>query len=156
MCETMKGGGFMGEGEPLWARAIFSLVPLLMGLVILGAWAGIVPTEGGSFHAPAVVIIALGAGLILFSLMVWIPSATPAALRSGLFAILLLLVAVVCNWTAFSPGIRYTSEVTIGGWSKSGEDPVGGRIAFGVVALVIDAVLAYGIFEAIRRGLRRG
>ena|SRR4030042_51170 len=94
----------MGEGEPLWARALFSLVPLLMGLVILSARAGIVPTEGGSFHAPAVVMSALGAGLMLFSLMVWIPNTTPAALRSGLPAILLLLVAVVCNWTAFPPG----------------------------------------------------
>jgi hypothetical protein len=145
----------MGEGEPLWARALFSLVPLLMGLVILGAWAGVVPTEGGSFHAPAVVIIALGAGLILFSVMMWIPSTTPAALRSALFAILLLLVAVVCNWTAFAPGIRYTSEVTIGGWTSSGEDPLGGRIAFGLLAIAIDAGLAYGVYLGIRRWLRR-
>src|SRR4030042_7184231 len=109
----------MGEGEPLWARALFSLVPLLMGLVILGARAGIVPTEGGSFHAPPVVMIALGAGLMLLSLTVWIPSTTPAALKSGLFAILLLLlVAVVCTWTAFAPRLRYTSEVTIGGWTR--------------------------------------
>ena len=145
----------MREGEPLWASALFSLVPLLMGLVILGAWAGIVSTEGGSFHTPAVVMSALGAGWMLFSLMVCIPSTTPTALRSGLPAILLLLVAVVCNWTAFAPGIRYTSEVTIGGWTSSGEDPLGGRIAFGLLAITIDAGLAYGVYLGIRRWLRR-
>jgi hypothetical protein len=144
----------MAEGQPIWVRLLFSLVPLLMGLVILGAWFGVVPTGGGSFHAPAAVLLSLAAGLILFAAAVWIPSNAPKALRLGLPATLLLLVAVVCNWTAFAPGIRYTSEITIGAWTTSREDLIGARIAFGLVALAIDAVLVYGILTAVRQRLR--
>jgi len=146
----------MSDGASPWIRALFGLVPILMGVVILGALAGIVPTEGGRFFAPPWVIIALGAGLILFGLGLWIPQSVPAIVKQGLFLLIFLMVAVVCNWTAFAPGIRYTSELTIGGWTTSGEDPIGGRIVFGLVALVIDGVLAFGIYEAVRRALRRG
>ncbi len=145
----------MDNDGPLWIRILFGVVPALMGVLILGALAGIVPTDGGAFMAPAGVLVALGVGLILFAVLLWIPRSAPSALRTALGLLLLLLVVAVCNWTAFAPGVRYTSETTIGAWTTSGEDPVGGRIAFGVVALVIDAVLAYGIFEAIRRALRR-
>jgi hypothetical protein len=140
----------MTEDQPIWARILFSLIPLLMGALILGAWFGLVPTDGGRFHAPAAVIVSLGGGLILFAVAVWIPHTAPKALRIGLPAILLLLVAVVCNWTAFAPGIRYTSQVTIGPWSSSGEDQVGGRIAFGLVAVAIDVILAIGILASLR------
>jgi len=146
----------MGDGTSPWIRALFGLVPILMGVVILGALAGIVPTEGRTFFAPPWVIIALGAGLILFGLGLWIPQSVPAIVKQGVFLVIFLMVAVVCNWTAFAPGIRYTSEVRIGGWTTSGEDPIGGRIVFGLVALAIDGVLAYGILEAIRRAGRRG
>jgi hypothetical protein len=100
------------------------------------------------------VILSLAGGLILFAAAVWIPGTAPKALRLGLPAILLLLVAVVCNWTAFAPGLRYTSEVAIGPWTSSGEDQAGGRIAFGVVAAAIDAVLVVGILASVRTWLR--
>ncbi len=144
----------MTGDQPVWVRIVFSLVPLLMGMVILGAWFGFVPTDGGSFQAPAAVILSLAGGLILFAFLVWLPSEAPKALKLGLPAILVLLVAVVCNWTAFAPGLRYTSEVTIGPWSSSGEDQVGGRIAFGLAALAVDAVLVIGIFTTLRDWLR--
>lgn len=146
----------MGDDASPWTRALFGLVPILMGLVILGALAGVVPTDGGRFFAPPWVIVALSTGLVLFGLMLWIPSSTPKIVRTATALLVFLLVAAVCNWTAFAPGVRYASEVNIGGWTTSGEDPVGGRIAFGLVALAIDAVLAYGIFQAVRRALRRG
>jgi len=145
----------MADGVSPWTRALFGLVPILMGLVILGALAGVVPTDGGTFNAPAWVILALGAGLMLFGLMLWTPSSAPKLVRSGMALLVMLLVATVCNWTAFAPGVRYTSDLTIGGWTTSGEDPVGGRIVFGLVALAIDGVLVFGLFEAVRRRLRR-
>ncbi len=145
----------MDDGGPVWIRILFGIGSALMGALILGALAGVVPTDGGAFAAPAGVILALGTGLILFAVMLWIPRSTPSAVRTLLGVLLFLLVAGVCNWTAFAPGVRYTSQTTIGSWTTSGEDPVGGRIVFGLVALAIDAVLAYGIFEAIRRARRR-
>ena len=145
----------MNDGGPVWIRIVFGLGAALMGALILGALAGVVPTDGGVFGAPAGVILALGAGLILFAVMLWIPRSAPGVVRTILGGLLFLLVAGVCNWTAFAPGVHYTSETTIGGWTTSGEDPVGGRIVFGAAALAIDAVLAYGIFDAVRRALRR-
>ena len=140
---------------PVWIRILFGAIPILMGAVILGAQAGVVPTDGGRFFAPPWVILPLGAGLILFGLALWMPASMPPQLKSVIFLILLLLVAVVCNWTAFAPGIVYTSETTIGGWTTSGEDPIGGRIVFGAVALAVDALLAYTVFDLVRRALRR-
>jgi hypothetical protein len=93
----------MTGDQPIWAKIIFSPVPLVISLVILGAWFGVVPTDGGSFHAPAAVIISLAGGLILFAVMVWIPAGAPKVLRAGLPAILLLLLAVVCNWDCLRP-----------------------------------------------------
>jgi hypothetical protein len=144
----------MTEHQPLWVRVLFSLVPLAMGLIILGAWFGIIPTDGGTFHAPPVVILSLAGILILFALLVWLPSQAPKSVRLVLPAVLLLLVAVVCNWTAFAPGVRYSSQVSIGPWSSTGEDQVGGRIVFALVALAIDALLALALFQAIRKRSR--
>ncbi len=138
-----------------WARAILGLVPLLMGLLILGALIGFVPTDGGFFFAPPWVIGALAAGLILFAGMMWTPGASPAWLRSALGLVMLLLVAIVCNWTAFAPGMRYWSETSIGPITTTGEDPIGGRIVFGLAALVVDAVFAYSLYESIRRRIGR-
>lgn len=140
---------------PVWIRILFGAVPILMGVVILGAQAGVVPTDGGSFLAPPGVILSLGAGLILFGLGLWMPASTPPQLKSAIFLILLLLLGVVCNWTAFAPDVVYTSETSIGGWQTSGEDPIGGRIVFGAAALAVDALLAFTVIDIVRRALRR-
>ena len=141
---------------PAWIRVLFGAVPILMGMVIIGALAGVVPTDGGRFTAPPWVILSLGVGLILFGLGLWMPASTPAELKSAIFLMLLLFLAAVCNWTAFAPGVVYTSEVSVGGWSTSGEDPIGGRIVFGLVALAVDALLAFTVVDIVRRALRRG
>jgi hypothetical protein len=151
-----EGDSSAPDATPVWIRVLFGAIPILMGSVILGALAGIVPTAGGRFLAPPWVILPLGAGLILFGLALWIPASTPPLLKSGIFLVLLLLVAVVCNWTAFAPGVVYTSQTTIGGWTTSGEDPIGGRIAFGLAALAIDGLLAFTIVDLVRRAIRRG
>jgi len=140
---------------PVWTRILFGAIPILMGVVILGAQAGFVPTDGGRFLAPPWVILSLGAGLILFGLGLWMPASTPPKLKSAIFLVLLLSLAAVCNWTAFAPGVVYTSEMTIGGWTTSGEDPIGGRIVFGAVALAVDALLAFTVVDIVRRAFRR-
>jgi len=140
---------------PVWIRILFGAVPILMGVVILGALAGVVPTDGGRFFAPPWVILSLGSGLILFGLGLWMPASTPPQLKSAIFLVLLLFLAAVCNWTAFAPGVVYTSEMTIGGWTTSGEDPIGGRLVFGAVALAVDALLAFTVVDIVRRALRR-
>lgn len=144
----------MGDGLSPWMRALLGLVPLMMAVIILGALAGFVPTGDGKFLAPAWVIASIGAGLMLFAVAVWIPGTAPKIVRSGLGLLLFVLVAIVCNWTAFAPGVRYTTEFSLGPLSHSGEDPTGGRIVTGLVAIAIDILFAYSIFDAVRRRRR--
>ncbi len=145
----------MMDDEPIWLRVVFSLVPLVMGLVILGAWYGIIPTDGGEFHAPPVVILSLAAGLILFAALLWVPASAARAAKVAISVVLLLFVAVVCNWTAFAPGISYISETSLGPFSWTGEDPIGGRVVFGLAALAVDALIAMALIGALWNRLRR-
>jgi hypothetical protein len=142
-----------GSTSP-WIPRFFAIVPFVMGLLILGAFLGFVPTDGGTFFAPPWVIITLAMGLILFSLVLWLPDRTPAFFKSVMFIGVMGAVALVCNWTAFAPGIKYTSTFTIGPIETSGEDQLGGRVAFGIVALVIDGILLLGLADWVRKLLR--
>jgi hypothetical protein len=136
---------------PKWIPALFGGVMLLMGLLILGALFGIVPTdEGGQFLAPPLVIASLGLGLVLGGILMWAPSRTPAILRSILFLFALALVAVVCNWTAFAPNVVYYSSTSIGPVNITDEGGIGGRIAFGIAALVVDIFLISVLVSVLR------
>src|SRR4030067_2990051 len=110
---------------PRWIPVLFGVVSFVMGALILGAFLGIVPTDGGRFFAPPAVIVALGSGLVLFAALLWIPPTTPAFVKSGLVLLALALTAVVCNWTAFAPEVMYQSSTSIGPIAFSGADKVG-------------------------------
>jgi hypothetical protein len=135
--------------------ALFALVPFAMAMLIFGAQLGVIPADDGVFFAPPPVITALWLGLLLFSFVVAIPRQAPAWLRTLMGLALMLLVGVVCNWTAFAPGVRYTSTTSIGPFSSSGEDPIGGRIVFGLAALVVDAILIGSLAYWARWAWRR-
>lgn len=135
---------------PRWIPVLFGAVAFLMGVLILGAFLGIVPTDGGRFTAPPAVILGIGLSLLVGAAIFWLPRTAPAVVRSGLLVLALGLLAVVCNWTAFAPDVIYSSSVSIGPVSFSGSDQVGGRIAFGLAALLVDAVIIATIAGWIR------
>ena len=141
---------------PRFVRALFGGAAFVMGALVLGAAVGLVPADPEGWLAPWPVIYALGAGLWLFAAMLWIPRVTPGWVRSGLALTLLVLMAVVCNWTAFAPGVRYTSTTEIGGWIETRDDPIGGRIVFGAAALVVNALLLGWLAAPLWRRLRPG
>lgn len=142
------------NSTPRWIPFLFGGVMLLMGALILGAFLGIVPTNGGQFFAPPLIILALGVGMVLGGFLLWIPQQAPAWMRASLFVLLLALVAVVCNWTAFAPDVVYSSTTSIGPVSFSGEAPLGGRIVFGIAALVVDAFILFAIISWARSGFK--
>jgi cytochrome c oxidase assembly factor CtaG len=135
---------------PRWIPVLFGAVAFLMGILILGAYFGIVPTDGRRFTAPPAIILGIGFGLLVGAAIFWLPRTAPGVVRGGLLLLTLGLLAVVCNWTAFAPEVIYSSSVSIGPVSLSGSDQVGGRIVFGLAALLVDAVIVATIAGWIR------
>jgi len=140
-------------------RAIAGLAALLMACLIAGAQFGLIPAEPDAFFAPMPVITAIWVGLLLGALLVWLPERTPPVLRAAVAFLVLCLVAVVCNWSAFAPGVTYTKTTSLttpfGGFEATNEDPIGGRFVFGLAAIVVDLILIGGIVYAVRRFLAR-
>jgi cytochrome c oxidase assembly factor CtaG len=129
---------------------LFGLAAIGMGALILGALWGWVPTDGGQFLAPTSVILSLGLGLVLFGVLLVIPVELAGFVRGALFLLVMILVAVVCNWTAFAPEVVYTSTTTLGSSTTTAEDPIGGRIVFTIAALVVDGILIFSLIGWIK------
>ncbi len=147
------------HGQSDRGRLLIGMACLLMAALIAGAQFGMLPAEEDAFFAPPPVITALWIGLLAGAVLFLLPQGSPAALKAGLGFLVLCLVAIVCNWSAFAPEVTYTSSTTvsafIGGFTTTREDPVGGRIVFGLVAVVVDLILIGGIVYAAQQALRR-
>lgn len=147
------------QHRPDRGRLVIAAACLLMASLIAGAQSGIIPSGEGAFFAPPQVITALWVGMLLAGALFLLPERSPSALKAGLAFLVLCLAAVVCNWSAFAPDVTYTSTTTIStpflGFSTTREDPVGGRIVFGLMAIVVDLILVAGIVYGIRQLLRR-
>ena len=145
----------LSPGTTAWVGALCSL----MGLVILFVALGIIPTDESKLHAPHWVVGA--AGLMFFlagiAILTGPPPDTPEASRTTWRTFLLGLgivgaLAAVFNWVAFGPGPRaFGGSVSIPFVTVSGPSSEwSGRIAFGAVAVLIDA---FGLWVIVR-GLR--
>jgi hypothetical protein len=113
---------------------------ILIAVIIAGAYFDLIPKEG-EFNAPPLIILSLSLCLLTAGLVMFLPQKAPLILRGGLGSIAILALLTVCNWTAFAPGITFTSSTTIGPLEMSGEDPIGGRIVFGLVAIGLDVLV---------------
>jgi len=138
------------SSTPRWIPVLFGSVMILMAAIILGAYFGIVPTEGGQFLAPPVIIICLGLCLLFGGLAMWVPEQAPGVLRMGILITAMVCLAAVCNWTAFAPGVAYSSSMVIGPFQTNGMDQVGGRIAFTLAAIAVDLIILFAISAWIR------
>lgn len=143
------------DDTPVWVPLMFGGVMFLMGAVILGALFGIVPIGDGQWLAPPLVILSLGGGLALGGVMMTLLSSLEGFpwLRSLLFLIVMGLVAVVCNWSAFAPDVVYdsSSSISIGPLAYSSDGGSGGaRIVFGIAAVLVDGFMLYLIIAWIR------
>lgn len=143
------------DKTPRWIPILFGAVMVAMGLMIAGSLLGFVPTERGAYFGPRWVMWMLSIGLLLAGVLVAGADEVPVAVRTVFGMIAMLLLAGVCNWTAFAPGVHYYSSTSIGPLSFGGEDPIGGRIVFGVVAGLIDALLLGSLVQSVRQRLRR-
>jgi len=151
----------LSPGTTAWVGALCSL----MGLVILFVALGIIPTDESKLHAPHWVVGA--AGLMFFlagiAILTGPPPDTPEASRTTWRTFLLGLgivgaLAAVFNWVAFGPGPRaFGGSVSIPFVTVSGPSSEwSGRIAFGAVAILIDAFGLWVIVRGLRDLLGRG
>jgi hypothetical protein len=134
-----------------WILVLFGSVMIIMGTLILGVLIGVVPTEeGGTYLAPHLVIASLGLGMVCGGLLLWIPERTPPLARTFFALIVLVLFAVVCNWTAFAPSNQYYAEGMPTELTPS-EMQIGGRIVFGILALILDYTLIATLVSWVRQ-----
>jgi len=139
------------QSPPWWIPLLFGFAMIFMGVLIVCLLIGVFPVSRGSESAPSWVLASIASVLILGGILMIIPQSTPAFIRAILGFGTLVLAAIVCNWTAFAPGVHYTSEVSLGAVSVSGEDQIGGRIVFGLVALAVDALFIWEIVYEVRK-----
>ena len=98
------------QPRPDRGRLLIAAACLLMASLIAGAQSGIIPSGEGAFFAPPQVITALWVGMLLAGALFLLPERSPSALKAGLAFLVLCLVAVVCNWSAFAPDVTAERE----------------------------------------------
>lgn len=139
---------------PRWIPILFGSVMILMALIIFGALYGFFPAEG-EFTAPKIIILSISICLFATGLAILIPQSAPAILRTALGIVAFVTLAAVCNWTAFAPGVTYTSSSSIGPFQFEGEDPIEGRIVFGLAAIAVDIFIIAAIVGWLRSRSRK-
>jgi hypothetical protein len=137
-----------------WTAVFMALAFFGAGAAILGLAAGVVGTLPAAPEAPRWVIgcaglMFLAGGFVPLGLVLGFP----AWLNQFVGLIVTAALATVFNWIAFLPGERHF----VGGgslwglhlWSGSSSQ-IGGRIAFGIAAILLDALLIGSLWRFAR------
>jgi hypothetical protein len=130
------------------------LVAFAAGAALVAAAAGWLATEPGTVQAPRWVIGCAGAMFLAGSLVpLGLTFGFPAWLNRIVGLTVGLGLALVLNWVAFFPGARhFSTTVSVPGLhfgAASGE--TSGRIMFGAMALLADALVLGGLWRQLRR-----
>lgn len=151
------------ENPPSQGGAI--LIGTLMMVAGIGIFALGIAGREGSLNAPRWVVACAGGACFVFGL--WIVaicsrgydprhpevSPPPPALQRLFFIPGMLLFAAPFHWIAFGPGPRrFSTVLSIPFFAREGTSTgLSGRIAFGIGALVLDAILVAGAIGFSRR-----
>ena len=134
---------------PRVVRWIFSPLLLAFGGVALAAAFGYLPLAPSQAPIPTWFIGSIGLAFTSFGLFLVLDGiAALERLRGWLGLVFLVAFAAPFNWIAFGPGERHfrTSSSLGFGATAIGEtatgSEIGGRIAFGVFAVLLDLLLA--------------
>jgi ABC-type branched-subunit amino acid transport system permease subunit len=131
---------------------------VLMGLVFVAAGAypfaigiGLAQARPGSVHAPLWVVALAGGCFVLVGALLLAPD-RDVRLKGLVGGVLVTAMALIFDWVAFGPGERHFSgALSIGGMAaRSGTGETGGRIAFGVAAVLLDAFALWGWYRWLR------
>lgn len=145
---------------PTAVKWLFGPLLLATGGLGLAVACGLIAIDPASTHAPRWILGALGLSFVAMGFVLLLDGV--AALRpvqGWLGFVFLVSFAAIFNWVAFGPGERhFTTRTGAGGASvtttmaEGGE--FGGRIAFGVIAVLLDLLIASPLILWLWRRVR--
>jgi len=140
---------------------LFGNLFIVIGALIFLMAVDVFPIPDEDINAPRWVLAMGGVSFALAGVMV-----TLNGLKSGFgdhpiykwtYNILLLMFMVIFvtpfHWVAFGPGVRtFNSSTSVGAVaiSQGGSGDIGGRLAFGLGAILVDILILYVIFRIIQ------
>jgi len=150
-----------GTSIPTGVKWLFGPLLLATGGLGLAVAFGLIQLEPSRTHAPLWIVGAIGVSFAAMGLVLLLDGIEAfKRIRGWLAFVFLVAFASVFNWVAFGPGERhFTSRSSVGvgpvGVSSvaSGDD-LGGRIAFGVFAVLLNLLIASPLILWLWRRVR--
>jgi len=146
---------------PAVVKWLFGPVMLAAGGLGLAAACGLIPLGSSRASVPMWIIGAIGLSFAAMGLVLLLDGIEAfMRIRCWLAFVFLVSFASVFNWVAFGPGERhFTTRTSVGsgaiGVTTVGEGgELGGRIAFGVFAVLLDLLIASPLIVWVWRRLR--
>ncbi len=138
------------EGSGVMPRALVGALVALVGVMPILAALDVPPFDQANGDAPRWVVMLAGGLFVLAGVVVW-TQGSPGAQAAGY--VIVIGLAAIANWVAFGPGTRAcTSMLSFFGFATWRRAPdLECRIAFGLGALMMDAIVLMTAADAIRR-----
>ena len=138
---------------PFYVPILTGLFLVTIGSLVLVTALGLIPTTSQDFHSPRWMVGAIGAGLLFGGVVIWLPKRAPQWISTGLGMTVWLILLLVLNYTALSPGQSpIPGELAVGPFLQSPVDPTSSRLMVGTLAAVADA---YSVWWVIKRFWKR-
>jgi hypothetical protein len=146
---------------PPVVKWLFGPVLLATGVLELAAAAGLIGLDASRLHAPLWLLGAMGVAFVSVALVLMLDGIEALKRLKGWLALVFLVsFAAIFNWVAFGPGERHFTTRTSVGFGGGGLATVsdghelGGRIAFGVFAVLLDLLIASPLITWLWRRAR--
>jgi len=140
---------------------LFGPLLLAVGGLELAVAFGWVELDASRLHAPLWLLGAMGVSFVSIGLVLLMDGIEALKRAKGWLAFLVLVsFASIFNWVAFGPGERhFTSSSSVGVGpvavsSASSGHELGGRIAFGIFAVLLDLLVASPLILGLWRWMR--
>jgi len=140
-------------------RALWGGLVALAGVMVILAALDVAPFDQANRHAPRWVVMLAGGLFVLAGVVVW-TQGSPGAQAAGHAVAYAMVIglAAVADWVAFGPGTRAcTYTLSLFGFATWRRAPdLECRIAFGLGALMVNAIVLMMTADAARRMLGPG
>jgi len=135
---------------PFYVPILTGLFLVTIGGLVLATVLGLVPTNSHEFTSPRWMIGAVGVGLFVGGLVIWLPKRAPQWLSTGLGIVVWLMLLLVLNYTALAPSqTPVPSGLPVGPFTQSPVDPATGKLMVGTLSVVADAYSVWWVAQRV-------